>query len=890
MNYLAVSPEGSYFTHVSYETCEKLHVKKGKEVSFWRSYCNAVDNEESLFIGEILGDSSQVIVIANKDTPFDKETIVDICKAYRTVIDDYYNLENGPDDLQIAVLSGDDGCYLRIHFPFAHVQVSKQKYITEGAIAELEKIRDLDWKEILTPLDVGMAVPIYGSSEPDGINIECDLIYYWIQPDIFPDEWESIMTCDINNHANSDLTGWEDLTRNYIVPIILSVQYHEYLLEEKPKSMRKLAKKIRKNASFEDIDNIYSYKMYNRMIKMTDKIRYITFRYWTDFGKALKHCSENDKDELEKPKEEQMDPMLLWMKNTKNALRDVETHRIPAFLSVYRTYREAKNNLPKREVRRLKGKITEHFENIWETFVESDGITNRTVAWYAQEDSPIEYKNWNREWFMTGVKNSVIKFTHTAMSIAAFRYMWLLYAYDDGDWYIFRRGIWKRVRTNKDISIDLSISVSSEYTRYIEELASKMDLLPASDSKRDSYISLINIATKARDSLEDVRYKRNLITELEDRFNINEFSKKLNKDQNLTGCQNGIIDVSTGVAMFRSSKPEDYISKRMGATFDQSLHENHPKVKELLTWFSEVYTDSDVYNHMLKFSASCLKARNSDKIFPIWSGSGNNSKSMVGKLFELTLGDYMGKINPTILSEKPQNSGGATPQLAAAEDCRLLVADEPEDDGAEMNKGAIKKWTGDDSVVSRQLYKESKFFIMTFVLMLICNNIPNLVDLDEAVMSRICVFPHTSKWVFDAPKSREEQFRTRTFQRDGSFGERIHTLKNAFLWIMVKYYSIYNIETLKEQPESMRKATAEYIEQNDMYGIFIKDRVEEYNGSVTGDEMYSEFRAWFRDNKKKDKIPPESLVVKREIAKRLGSESRSIFTGYRLSSTKSKSF
>src|SRR5690606_39029632 len=118
------------------------------------------------------------------------------------------------------------------------------------------------------------------------------------------------------------------------------------------------------------------------------------------------------------------------------------------------------------------------------------------------------------------------------------------------------------------------------------------------------------------------------------------FTTYLDINTELTCVTNGVLEVNGNTVEFRPSKPQDYISKCVNIPYHSSYSNDHPQVRECYKWFGQVFTDKDMLHHFLKFCASCLRGGNNDKIFPIWTGDGDNSKSMMVKLFESTFGEY----------------------------------------------------------------------------------------------------------------------------------------------------------------------------------------------------------------------------------------------------------
>lgn len=51
----------------------------------------------------------------------------------------------------------------------------------------------------------------------------------------------------------------------------------------------------------------------------------------------------------------------------------------------------------------------------------------------------------------------------------------------------------------------------------------------------------------------------------------------------------------------------------------------------------------------MRFVSSCLEGRNANKVFSIWSGSGDNGKTVMVSLIEQAFGDYAVKMPTSLL-------------------------------------------------------------------------------------------------------------------------------------------------------------------------------------------------------------------------------------------------
>ena len=200
----------------------------------------------------------------------------------------------------------------------------------------------------------------------------------------------------------------------------------------------------------------------------------------------------------------------------------------------------------------------------------------------------------------------------------------------------------------------------------------------------------------------------------------------------------------------------------------------------------QVFTDDGLRDYFLKMSASCLKGRNSDKVFPIWTGEGNNSKSMIVKLFEACFGTYCIKFPTSVITGKRTQSSAPMPEMARAKSTRAAIIQEPDDDEV-IRGGMLKELTGGDSFFARALHENGGDVQAMFKLILMCNKIPPIPTGGKAVKNRTRILPFMSTWVTNAPESEEEQFQRRLFKMDPFFEKQIPNLAKAFMWVLVRY-------------------------------------------------------------------------------------------------------
>lgn len=916
---VATDTIGDSHTHVSlYGPHARWTVRPQNQTEFWTRYCELVYRKTNGRDG-ILADQFANMCLAERpqevmpqiakltfrfhaDTtddhwePYDDEFLEWLCHTYQTVLSEYFILTTQAQmELVVSVLESTTHWYeedtetgnrfmvmeVRLQFPYGRIDAGMQNRLVRPRVIQLLRNNNVlakmqrqpvgDWEQIISSNTATEPVVMYGSSEVLG-RPKLELTHIWssitremLEAGIQPEEIALEDAFVPNNHVNVQQQAVnEAIFKNnddlhYWMPMFLSIGYWPAVLLPKQEvndggrfttQLRMMNTQPEQQRIFgvgnrprDDIDESYM-ELAERMIPMINQQRFLREALWLDIGKALYMSDEGGENGL-----------LSWIRHTERSIAGV-------------------NNVP--DFMRTADTVADTCRNLYYTFANS-AITVKSLAWYAREDSPDRYGNWHREWCMSSMEQG-LSCLHTDVAIALHRIYWLDFVYcpvGTGKWFQFKNHRWYEI----NLGIELRKAISKDFMKRFE--ATRMVLSrQIHDSNDDAFKSNGEITmkkiTQLIGKLKTVAFKSSIMTEACEHFNNDRFVSLLDTNPELTGVTNGILEVSNNHILFRHAKPEDYISMCTNIPYHTTYSWQHPLVQECMKWFGQVFTDRSLLHHFLKFAASCLKGRNSDKIFPIFTGEGDNSKSMIVKLFEATFNSYCIKFDISNVTGRNTNASGPTPQLARAKATRIAFMDEPEDD-VPMHKGIIKKWVGGDSFFGRLLRDNGGDIQVTFKLVLTCNKVPIIPNADRAIKNRTKLFPYLSTWVDSPPEDEAEQYRQRRFHKNPFFERRIPILAPAFLWIMSQYYHYYSTEGLTD-PAIVTETTEAYWRDNDVYAQFAADTIQEVyteggyrdaGARVTLSEIYSEFKLWFRDAFPGTKIPERS-TVRTELSSRWG--------------------
>lgn len=484
----------------------------------------------------------------------------------------------------------------------------------------------------------------------------------------------------------------------------------------------------------------------------------------------------------------------------------------------------------------------------YSTFETLNYLTYKTIGFYARIDNPKMYNEWHRSWVLEALRQA-ITLTHVDIANYIYRLLWLDFCNSNKNWYYYNVNKWSYDDNGNHLNNVINDVV-------IKDIQVFLDSLNEGNQTYDK--DLIIGLEKLLKRLKNNTFKSSVKKELASKFYDNNFSNYENKLTFLTCIKNGVIHVYKDKAYFRDGKPEDYLTKCSDIIFRKSLTMNSILVKQCYDWLEKVFPIPSLLDYFLKISASALRGKNSEKKFYVLTGAGDNSKSMIKKLFELTFGTYLVNLPTSLIFRKRAVSSAPSPELVQCKGAKIAFLQEPDRD-ENFQTGIIKELTGGDMFYARTLHDTGSNIEPTFILFLMCNQIPSIDHYEKAFSNRLRIVPFLSTWVKDAPADEKEQRKLRLFKADNSFVEKIPLLAPAFLWILLNYFDKYCNEGLKE-PAEVTEYTRKYWEENNMYRQFYNECIIRDDGSFLSiTSSYNSFKRWMQDSYPKVIIPNKML-------------------------------
>lgn len=317
---------------------------------------------------------------------------------------------------------------------------------------------------------------------------------------------------------------------------------------------------------------------------------------------------------------------------------------------------------------------------------------------------------------------------------------------------------------------------------------------------------------------------------------LQKFTQLLDSNRHLIGFNNGIYDIQN--EFLREGIPEDYVS----LTVEYDYREEYSEEKDnLLQFLHDILPDKDDFEYALTYISHALYG-NTLELFTILTGAtGSNGKSKLVEILKKTFGKYYSAISSTLFTRPQPDANQPDPGLLNLSKKGIVIASEPEK-GNKLNIGFLKFITGRDSKEIRNCHNNVMIdFSPLFLTFLICNDIPDCDDMDNAFCRRLRCINFRTEFVDNPCKPKQKKINI-------NINKMFDQWKLNFMLILINYYKEYKKIGKLTTTAKILKWTNRYKENVDCYLSYINERTKESDRSTHIVTLYSDFKDWFDDN------------------------------------------
>tara|TARA_R110000868_G_scaffold158315_1_gene386294 strand:- start:214 stop:2646 length:2433 start_codon:yes stop_codon:yes gene_type:complete len=422
------------------------------------------------------------------------------------------------------------------------------------------------------------------------------------------------------------------------------------------------------------------------------------------------------------------------------------------------------------------------------------------------------------EWFLYEYKNKFIYYDNK------------LYAYNDKFW---EKHSDKTVIFN--IISNIYYKLEPIYNDIINELMTDLNISGEIGKMWAKYFKSCKKALKNTSGCNSVNeFIINRITKNENLFDLNE---------NLICFSNGTYDLDLG--LFRNPDPLDYITLSTQYDYNESSQSDKDFVFEYLNKIMSCPKKLDI---LLLALASGLRGITFEK-FIILTGAGRNSKdTLITYIMKAVLGNYYYLGNTGSITSVIKE--GVNVGLCNLENKRFVVFNEPAD-GQTIKISTVKYITGANSINTRGLYSSKTDIPICPSMFLMCNDIPKLDHVDDAIKERLVIISFNSLFRESDyfVENEVEVGKNDIFMADDNVKHKdfLSKMKLPFMNILLDYFKIFKNNGFKlgTLPDSIKNENKKYLINSDEFTSWLNDsyiKTNDKNDIIKIKDIYSNYK------------------------------------------------
>ena len=401
----------------------------------------------------------------------------------------------------------------------------------------------------------------------------------------------------------------------------------------------------------------------------------------------------------------------------------------------------------------------------------------------------------------------------------------VVYDHSEGIWYWYNNLYWEPDKTwniyqlTSDILSEIYKHLSiKKHTESIELEKALLTNDNATQEQRDELKKIISISKAAKgravalNAINDVKRVLNFACAgLRLGISGNEWDSNVN----LLGVENCVIDLKVGEPV--QPKADQYI--RTVAPVPYHKEWKSPLwEKSLVEIFDNKVDDADYVQRLLGYamSGTCVESD-----FPIWYGKeGRNGKEFILERIRNVLGEKLaGVAESELLLSTKQDRGknSSTEGLMVLRGRRIAWASET-NEGRMLDLASMKDLSGGHILTGRHNHGKQVEWKRTHTLILLTNHRPHIQSQALAEWDRVRLLEFPLSFVNNPDPEKPNQR-----LKDKTLGERIDRdeLPGILNWLIAGCLA-WRCTGLSE-PESVKRATAQYKQDEDTLGHFIKE-------------------------------------------------------------------
>lgn len=308
--------------------------------------------------------------------------------------------------------------------------------------------------------------------------------------------------------------------------------------------------------------------------------------------------------------------------------------------------------------------------------------------------------------------------------------------------------------------------------------------------------------------------------------------EEFDADRHLLNVNNGVLNLRT--REFTAHDPKYLITRLFGASYRPEA-----QCPEFEKFIGAVLPDEKMRSYVQRaLGYSLLGDADQRAMFLIYGPSGTG-KSTLMETMAAVCGDYAGTAAPGAFRARGRD-GGPTNDLHGLRGKRFVTTSETAQD-ASFDEDTLKRITGRDRVVSRELYQQNQEWTPECVLWLATNHPPKFNSDDDAIWKRAKLIPFETTFADTAAEVPDLARKLLTPEADGILN-----------WLLAGLEDF--LANGLQEPEIVRKAATQHRSQSDSVVRFVEDQEADSilivgsGQTIRTKDLYAMYQEWCKSS------------------------------------------
>jgi len=517
---------------------------------------------------------------------------------------------------------------------------------------------------------------------------------------------------------------------------------------------------------------------------------------------------------------------------------------------------------------RYPASIMECIEKWDETIVQYDGgLTIGSICHWAKTSNPSEYKHILDQSIGAKIEQSInyavqnsnlnnkkngicgdADFAEVLYSMKGDEYVSA--GIKSNSWYRFVNHRYEACDSGTSLRNEIGGTMRSLYNQKAQEYLHESTYQPDDNTSKEGELAKVKakVCMNVFGHLGMTAATEHVMTESRHKFYVKDFFDKLDQDPYLMGFNNGVMDFREKT--FRSGKPDDYISKSTNINYirlNKSDQQQQQIVKEVETFFHQLFPVEEEYEYMFDHLASTLIGNSVNQTFTMYTGDGRNGKSVMISLMAKVLGDYKVEVPLSLVADKQRTKvGGVSPEIVSLKGARYAVMNEPSKHDR-LNEGKMKELTsGKDPITCRAPYMTGMVsFVPQATFAVACNVMMEVDSNDGGTWRRIRIAPFHSYFT-ENPVDNDPN-KPYQFPVDCEIENKFDRWKEIFMAMLIE--RVLETNGYVRDCDMVMAASNKYRQSQDLFSQFYDEKIVlDADSSLSKTALHEEYKIWFSNN------------------------------------------